>query len=146
MEASFTESSTPSGEDNRVRFVGLCGLYVFLIKLFPKADKRLSNRMLELCKKIPSVTLFGSVMWFPEQFLQEHLPSADHLPGMNNTDMIFVLPPFIHSCPIIHASSSVRSPTWLALESKNITVQTTQNDQKIAFGWIRGLRQKRCKF
>ena len=89
MEASLAESSTPSGEDNRVRFVGLCGLYVFFIKLFPKTDKRLSNRMLELCKKIPSVTLFGSVMWFPEQFLQEPLPSADHLPGMNNTDRIF---------------------------------------------------------
>ena len=106
MEASFTESSTPSGEDNRVRFVGLCGLYVFLIKLFPKTDKRLSNRMLELCKKIPSVTLFGSVMWFPEQFLQEHLPSSDQSPGMNYTNMIFVLPPFIHSYPFIHASSS----------------------------------------
>ena len=95
IETTVGQNSTPSGEDNRIKFVGLCGLFVLYNTLFLKTDPKLfrrysrhhyslqpaycddatfKQRMFELCKKVPNVTLFGSVLWFPDQFLYEHLP------------------------------------------------------------------------
>ena len=68
-----TSRGTPSSED-MIKFVGFCGFYVLHNNLYFHTDKKLVSRILEVCKKLPSICLFGNVMWFPEQFLLEHLP------------------------------------------------------------------------
>ena len=68
-----TSKGTPSSED-MIKFVGFCGFYVLHCNLYFHTDKKLVSRILEVCKKLPSICLFGNVMWFPEQFLLEHLP------------------------------------------------------------------------
>ena len=57
-----------------MRFVGSLGVLVLHYQLFLKLDRRLVTKTIELCKKIPNVTLYGGVAWFPEQFLNEHIP------------------------------------------------------------------------
>ena len=68
-----TSKGTARSED-MIKFVGFCGFYVLHNNLYFHTDKKLVSRILEVCKKIPSICLSGNVMWFPEQFLLEHLP------------------------------------------------------------------------
>lgn len=60
----------------RLKLVGLLCLITLHTNLFHSLDKKLVNRIWELCKKVPGITLHGNVMWFPEQFIMAHLPSV----------------------------------------------------------------------
>jgi WASH complex subunit 7 len=70
---SATLRGTPTPE-NMLKFVGFCGFNVLHNNFYFNTDKKLVSRILEVCKKLPSICLYGNVMWFPEQFLLEHLP------------------------------------------------------------------------
>ena len=50
-------------------------LYVLHNNLYFTADKKFLNKVLELWKKVSTISLYGNIMWFPEQFLLEHLPA-----------------------------------------------------------------------
>ncbi|XP_046682962.1 WASH complex subunit 4 isoform X1 [Homalodisca vitripennis] len=54
-------------------WASVCALYTFYVHLFGSSDKKLFKQFWELSKKIPSVTLHGNVIWYPDQFLSQHL-------------------------------------------------------------------------
>lgn len=62
-----------------LKWARLCCVCVFSVHLFGSTDKKLLKVFFDLCKKFHSVTLCGSVVWFPDQFLFEHLS------GLSNT-------------------------------------------------------------
>ena len=76
LETSVTTNPKviPNSEE-RLEFVGFCGIYVLHNILYFNNDKKLLSRILELCKKLPAIPLYGNTMWFPEKFLLEHLPA-----------------------------------------------------------------------
>ncbi len=80
---------------SRLKLVSLVCLITLHNNLFHSLDKKFINRFWELCKKVkkvvkkrpknptafsfsqvPGVTLYGTVMWFPEQFVMAHLPAV----------------------------------------------------------------------
>jgi len=77
--ASSNYSVVAAEPDNRLKLVGLFCLIALHNRLFHTIDKKLLNKIWELCKKFPGVTLHGKVMWFPEQFIMAHLPSVAKL-------------------------------------------------------------------
>ena len=69
-----TTKGTPN-QDDMLKFVGFCAFFVLHTTVYFNTDKKVVSKMLDLCKKLPSISLYGNVMWFPEQFLLEHLPA-----------------------------------------------------------------------
>ena len=68
------------GNDYKLKMVGLFALIALHTNIFHgAADRKLTNKLWDLCKKVPGVTLHGKVMWFPEQFVMSHLPSMAKL-------------------------------------------------------------------
>ena len=79
VEAELS-NSTVIGKDYKLKMVGLFALIALHTNIFHGAvDKKLTNKLWDLCKKVPGVTLHGKVMWFPEQFVMSHLPSMAKL-------------------------------------------------------------------
>ncbi|XP_066158380.1 WASH complex subunit 4 isoform X1 [Euwallacea fornicatus] len=50
-------------------------LVAFYINIFGNADRKFTNRLLDLNKKIPAQILIGKIVWYPEQFLLKHAQS-----------------------------------------------------------------------
>ncbi|XP_052261533.1 WASH complex subunit 4-like isoform X2 [Dreissena polymorpha] len=71
LEARIGESNEV---DQRFKFVGLCGLYILHFQLFRVTDKKVFKSLWDIYKKLPSVHLLGSVVWFPNEFLLDKLP------------------------------------------------------------------------
>lgn len=72
VEANLVNMMDPG---QKSKLVGLAAMMVLHYNLFQTLDKKFLNKVWEVCKKVPGVTLHGNVMWFPEQFLLANLPS-----------------------------------------------------------------------
>ena len=76
LEISLSTNSRGNlDREQRFKLIGVCGLYVLYNNLCFTVDKKLFNKVVELCKKVSTICLHGNIMWFPEQFLLEHLPA-----------------------------------------------------------------------
>nr|CAD7441838.1 unnamed protein product [Timema bartmani] len=76
LESKFTEQLDFESAE---LWVKLSSLYILNFNLFGTSDKRMNKQLLEFSKKIPSVTLYGNVLWYPEHFLVTHLPHMNKL-------------------------------------------------------------------
>ncbi|KPP68340.1 hypothetical protein Z043_112994, partial [Scleropages formosus] len=66
----------PSEIDQRDKYAGVCGLFVLHFHIFRTVDKKLYKALLDVCKKVPAVTLIANIVWFPDTFLVNKVPAA----------------------------------------------------------------------
>nr|XP_021496600.1 WASH complex subunit 4 isoform X2 [Meriones unguiculatus] len=76
VEAKLGE---PSEIDQRDKYVGICGLFVLHFQIFRTVDKKLYKSLLDICKKVPAITLTANIIWFPDNFLIRKIPAAAKL-------------------------------------------------------------------
>ncbi|KAG7274770.1 hypothetical protein CRUP_015757 [Coryphaenoides rupestris] len=69
----------PSEIDQRDKYAGVCGLFVLHFHIFRAVDKKLYKSLLDVCKKVPAVTLTANIVWFPDSFLSAKVPAAAKL-------------------------------------------------------------------
>lgn len=69
----------PSEIDQRDKFAGVCGLFVLHFHIFRSVDKKFYKALLDVCKKVPAVTLTSNIIWFPDTFLIAKVPAAAKL-------------------------------------------------------------------
>ncbi|CAH2277508.1 Hypothetical predicted protein [Pelobates cultripes] len=62
--------------EQRERYVGLCGLYVLYFQIFRTVDKKFYKSLLDVCKKVPAITLTANVIWYADSFLIQKVPAA----------------------------------------------------------------------
>uniref|UniRef100_A0A8C5MSK7 WASH complex subunit 4 n=1 Tax=Leptobrachium leishanense TaxID=445787 RepID=A0A8C5MSK7_9ANUR len=65
--------------DQRERYVGLCGLFVLYFQIFRSVDKKFYKSLLDVCKKVPAITLTANVIWYADNFLIQKVPAAAKL-------------------------------------------------------------------
>uniref|UniRef100_A0A1B6CFX9 WASH complex subunit 4 N-terminal domain-containing protein n=1 Tax=Clastoptera arizonana TaxID=38151 RepID=A0A1B6CFX9_9HEMI len=70
---SRLEMNILANKDVMSSWLKTCATYVLSIYLFGSTDKKLFKYVWEISKKIPCVTIYGSIMWFPDKFLQQYL-------------------------------------------------------------------------
>uniref|UniRef100_A0A8D1B7F1 WASH complex subunit 4 n=1 Tax=Sus scrofa TaxID=9823 RepID=A0A8D1B7F1_PIG len=73
VEAKLGE---PSEIDQRAKYVGICGLFVLHFQIFRTVDKKFYKSLLDICKKVPAITLTANIIWFPDNFLIQKIPAA----------------------------------------------------------------------
>ncbi|XP_061108676.1 WASH complex subunit 4 isoform X2 [Conger conger] len=66
----------PSEIDQRDKYAGVCGLFVLHFHIFRTVDKKLYKALLDICKKVPAVTLTANIIWFSDSFLMAKVPAA----------------------------------------------------------------------
>ncbi|XP_014635938.1 PREDICTED: WASH complex subunit 7 isoform X2 [Ceratotherium simum simum] len=76
VEAKLGE---PSEIDQRDKYVGVCGLFVLHFHIFRTVDKKFYKSLLDICKKVPAITLTANIIWFPDNFLIQKIPAAAKL-------------------------------------------------------------------
>ncbi|XP_076775882.1 WASH complex subunit 4 isoform X1 [Arvicanthis niloticus] len=76
VEAKLGE---PSEIDQRDKYVGICGLFVLHFQIFRTVDKKFFKSLLDICKKVPAITLTANIIWFPDNFLIHKMPAAAKL-------------------------------------------------------------------
>lgn len=69
----------PSEIDQRDKYTGVCGLFVLHFHIFRAVDKKIYKSLLDVCKKVPAVTLAANIIWFPDTFLLSKVPAAAKL-------------------------------------------------------------------
>ncbi|TKS73206.1 WASH complex subunit 4 [Collichthys lucidus] len=69
----------PSEIDQRDKYAGVCGLFVLHFHIFRSVDKKFFKALLDVCKKVPAVTLTANIIWFPDNFLITKVPAAAKL-------------------------------------------------------------------
>ncbi|MCJ8735992.1 hypothetical protein PDJAM_G00253750 [Pangasius djambal] len=69
----------PAEIDQRDKYAGVCGLFALHFHIFRTVDKRLYKALLDVCKKVPAVTLTANIIWFPDTFLINKIPAAAKL-------------------------------------------------------------------
>ncbi|XP_060770735.1 WASH complex subunit 4 [Neoarius graeffei] len=69
----------PAEIDQRDKYAGVCGLFALHFHIFRTVDKRLYKALLDVCKKVPAVTLTANIIWFPDTFLVNKIPAAAKL-------------------------------------------------------------------
>uniref|UniRef100_A0A8C2WX21 WASH complex subunit 4 n=1 Tax=Cyclopterus lumpus TaxID=8103 RepID=A0A8C2WX21_CYCLU len=69
----------PSEIDQRDKYACVCGLFVLHFHIFRSVDKRFYKALLDICKKVPAVTLTANIIWFPDAFLLAKVPAAAKL-------------------------------------------------------------------
>ncbi|KAH0616974.1 hypothetical protein JD844_028502, partial [Phrynosoma platyrhinos] len=69
----------PSEIDQRDKYVGICGLFVLHFQIFRTVDKKFYKSLLDVCKKVPAVTLTANIIWFADSFLCQKMPVAAKL-------------------------------------------------------------------
>ncbi|XP_016078665.1 PREDICTED: WASH complex subunit 7 isoform X3 [Miniopterus natalensis] len=69
----------PSEIDQREKYVGTCGLFVLHFQIFRTIDKKFYKSLLDICKKVPAITLTANIIWFPDNFLIQKIPAAAKL-------------------------------------------------------------------
>ncbi|XP_051918259.1 WASH complex subunit 4 [Hippocampus zosterae] len=69
----------PSEIDQRDKYAGVCALFVLHFYIFRSVDKKLYKALLDVCKKVPAVTLTANIIWFPDTFLLSKAPAAAKL-------------------------------------------------------------------
>ncbi|KFW84329.1 WASH complex subunit 7, partial [Manacus vitellinus] len=76
VEAKLGE---PSEMDQRDKYVGICGLFVLHFQIFRTVDKKFYKSLLDVCKKVPAITLTANIIWFADNFLIQKIPAAAKL-------------------------------------------------------------------
>ncbi|KAM3833616.1 WASH complex subunit 4 isoform 2-T2 [Vipera latastei] len=76
VEAKLGE---PSEIDQRDKYVGICGLFVLHFQIFRTVDKKFYKLLLDICKKVPAITLTANVIWFADNFLIQKMPAVAKL-------------------------------------------------------------------
>ncbi|KAJ8262124.1 hypothetical protein GJAV_G00162500 [Gymnothorax javanicus] len=66
----------PSEIDQRDKYAGVCGLFVLHFHIFRSVDKKLYKSLLDICRKVPAVTLTANIIWFSDSFLMAKVPAA----------------------------------------------------------------------
>ncbi|TWW75650.1 WASH complex subunit 4 [Takifugu flavidus] len=69
----------PSEIDQRDKYSLICGLFVLHFHIFRTVDKKLYKSLLDICKKVPAITLTANIIWFPDTFLINKVPAAAKL-------------------------------------------------------------------
>uniref|UniRef100_G3PJT1 WASH complex subunit 4 n=1 Tax=Gasterosteus aculeatus aculeatus TaxID=481459 RepID=G3PJT1_GASAC len=69
----------PSEIDQRDKYASVCGLFVLHFHIFRSVDKKFYKALLDICKKVPAVTLTANIIWFPDAFLVAKVPAAAKL-------------------------------------------------------------------
>ncbi|KAL6107078.1 washc4 [Pungitius sinensis] len=69
----------PSEIDQRDKYASVCGLFVLHFHIFRSVDKKFYKALLDICKKVPAVTLTANIIWFPDAFLIAKVPAAAKL-------------------------------------------------------------------
>ncbi|KAJ3596591.1 hypothetical protein NHX12_002996 [Muraenolepis orangiensis] len=69
----------PSEIDQRDKYAGVCSLFVLHFYIFRAVDKKLYKSLLDVCKKVPAVTLTANIVWFPDNFLSTKVQAAAKL-------------------------------------------------------------------
>ncbi|KAI7811908.1 WASH complex subunit 4 [Triplophysa rosa] len=69
----------PSEIDQRDKYAGVCCLFVLHFHIFRTVDKKIYKSLLDVCKKVPAVTLTANIVWFPDTFLINKVPAAAKL-------------------------------------------------------------------
>ncbi|TSM52349.1 WASH complex subunit 4 [Bagarius yarrelli] len=69
----------PAEIDQRDKYAGVCGLFALHFHIFRTVDKRLYKALLDVCKKVPAVTMTANIIWFPDTFLINKIPAAAKL-------------------------------------------------------------------
>ncbi|XP_036314425.1 WASH complex subunit 4 isoform X5 [Pipistrellus kuhlii] len=69
----------PSEIDQRDKYIGICGLFVLHFQIFRTIDKKFYKSLLDICKKVPAITLTANIIWFPDNFLIQKIPAAAKL-------------------------------------------------------------------
>ncbi|KAM8892119.1 WASH complex subunit 4 isoform 2-T4 [Spinachia spinachia] len=69
----------PSEIDQRDKYASVCGLFVLHFHIFRSVDKKFYKALLDICKKVPAVTLTANITWFPDAFLLAKVPAAAKL-------------------------------------------------------------------
>uniref|UniRef100_A0A8C5N788 WASH complex subunit 4 n=1 Tax=Gouania willdenowi TaxID=441366 RepID=A0A8C5N788_GOUWI len=69
----------PSEIDQRDKYAAVCSLFVLHFHIFRSVDKKLFKSLLDVCKKVPAVTLIANIIWFPDTFLIAKVPAAAKL-------------------------------------------------------------------
>ncbi|XP_037306839.2 WASH complex subunit 4 isoform X2 [Pungitius pungitius] len=69
----------PSEIDQRDKYASVCGLFVLHFHIFRSVDKKFYKALLDICKKVPAVTLTANIVWFPDAFLVAKVPAAAKL-------------------------------------------------------------------
>uniref|UniRef100_A0A8C3LGH8 WASH complex subunit 4 n=1 Tax=Chrysolophus pictus TaxID=9089 RepID=A0A8C3LGH8_CHRPC len=69
----------PSEIDQRDKYVGICGLFVLHFQIFRTIDKKFYKSLLDVCKKVPAITLTANIIWFADSFLIQKIPAAAKL-------------------------------------------------------------------
>ncbi|KAM9807729.1 WASH complex subunit 4 [Neosynchiropus ocellatus] len=69
----------PSEVDQRDKYAGVCGLFVLHFHIFRSIDKKFYKALLDICKKVPAVTLTANIIWFPDTFLVAKVPAGAKL-------------------------------------------------------------------
>uniref|UniRef100_H3CSF2 WASH complex subunit 4 n=1 Tax=Tetraodon nigroviridis TaxID=99883 RepID=H3CSF2_TETNG len=79
----FTNVESKIGEpmeiDQRDKYSLICGLFVLHFHIFRTVDKKLYKSLLDVCKKVPAITLTENIIWFPDTFLINKVPAAAKL-------------------------------------------------------------------
>ncbi|XP_034984556.2 WASH complex subunit 4 isoform X1 [Zootoca vivipara] len=81
VEAKLGE---PSEIDQRDKYVGICGLFVLHFQIFRTVDKKFYKSLLDICKKVPAITLTANIIWFADNFLIQKVPAAAKLLDRKN--------------------------------------------------------------
>ncbi|KAM8861816.1 WASH complex subunit 4 [Synchiropus picturatus] len=69
----------PSEVDQRDKYASVCGLFVLHFHIFRSIDKKFYKALLDICKKVPAVTLTANIIWFPDTFLVAKVPAGAKL-------------------------------------------------------------------
>uniref|UniRef100_A0A4W3HQH7 WASH complex subunit 4 n=1 Tax=Callorhinchus milii TaxID=7868 RepID=A0A4W3HQH7_CALMI len=78
----------PSEIDQRDKYVGVCALFVLHFLIFRTLDKKLYKSLLDVCKKVPAITLTANIIWFPDHFLLNKLAPAAKVVEKKNLQAI----------------------------------------------------------
>ncbi|CAH1784090.1 unnamed protein product, partial [Owenia fusiformis] len=90
--------------DQRLKFVGVCGLYILHFQIFRIIDKKIFKSLWDIYKKVPAVNLIGNILWLPNEFLLTKLPH-----------MAKALDKKARQAVLTHRQ------TWLQTKSQNLT-------------------------
>ena len=66
----------PNERTQRHDFIGLVALFVFHHQLFRVVDKKLTKALWDVQHKVPVITLYGSALFIPNEFIGEKMPQV----------------------------------------------------------------------
>ncbi|GCB75422.1 hypothetical protein scyTo_0020909, partial [Scyliorhinus torazame] len=78
----------PSEIDQRDKYVGVCALFVLHFQIFRTLDKKLYKSLLDVCKKVPAITLTANIIWLADRFLLCKMASAAKVAEKKNVQSI----------------------------------------------------------